>query len=49
MTAQTYIPQPIERKKSVLKMKIDFVDGITEEEITEVISRIEESVKELEC
>lgn len=49
MTVQTYIPQPIERKKAVLKMKIDFVDGMTEEEITEVISRIEESVKELEC
>lgn len=49
MTAQTYIPQPIERKKAVLKMKIDFVDGMTEEEITEVMARIEESVKELEC
>lgn len=49
MTVQTYIPQPIERKKAVLKMKIDFVDGMTEEEITEVMARIEESVKELEC
>ena len=49
ITAQTYIPQPIERKKSVLKMKIDFVDGMTEEEITTVMNRIEESVKELEC
>ena len=49
MTAQTYIPQPIERKKAVLKMKIDFVDGMTEEEITDVMARIEESVKELEC
>lgn len=49
LTAQTYIPQPIERKKAVLKMKVDFVDGIRDEEITEVLSRIEESVKELEC
>lgn len=49
MTAQTYIPQPIERKKAVLNMKIDIVDGITEEEITEVLARIEEKVKELEC
>jgi hypothetical protein len=49
MTAQTYIPQPIERKKAVLKMKIDFVDGLKEEEITEVLMRIEQSVKELEC
>ena len=49
MTAQTYIPQPIERKKAVLKMKVDFVDGITDQEITEVLGRIESSVKELEC
>lgn len=49
MTAQTYIPQPIERKKAVLDMKIDIVNGITEEEITEVLARIEEKVKELEC
>lgn len=49
MTVQTYIPQPIQRKKSVLKTKIDFVDGMTEDEITEVMARIEESVKELEC
>ena len=49
MTAQTYIPQPIERKKAVLKMKVDFVDGLSEDEITEVMARIEESVKELEC
>jgi hypothetical protein len=49
MTVQTYIPQPIERKKSVLKMKVDFVDGITDQEITEVLGRIEKTVKELEC
>jgi hypothetical protein len=49
MTAQTYIPQPIERKKAVLKMKIDIVDGMRDEDITEVLARIEESVKELEC
>jgi hypothetical protein len=49
MTVQTYIPQPIERKKSVLKMKVDFVDGITDQEITEILGRIEKTVKELEC
>ena len=49
MTAQTYIPQPIERKKAVLRAKIDFVDGLTEETITDVLGRIELSVKELEC
>jgi hypothetical protein len=49
MTAQTYIPQPIKRKKAVLKMKVDFVDGLRDEDITSVLARIEESVKELEC
>lgn len=49
ITVETYIPQPIERNKAVLKMKIDFVDGMTEEEITGVLAKIEETVKELEC
>jgi hypothetical protein len=49
MTAKTYIPQPITRQQAVLNMKIDFVDGVTEEEITQVMARIEETVKELEC
>jgi hypothetical protein len=49
VTAQTYIPQPIERKKAVLKMKVDFIDGMTEDQITGIMARIEESVKELEC
>jgi len=49
MTAQTYVAQPIQRKKAVLKMKVDFVDGITDQDITQVLARIEESVKELQC
>lgn len=49
LTVQTYIPQPIERKKAILKTKIDFVDGLSEDEITAVLARIEESVKDLEC
>lgn len=49
LTAQTYIPQPIQRKKAVLTEKVTFVDGMTEDEITQVMARIEESVKELEC
>lgn len=48
MTAESYIPQPITRDKAVLKMKVDFVDGLEEENITEVISRIEETVKDLD-
>ena len=49
MLFRSYIPQPIERKKAVLRAKIDFVDGLTEETITDVLGRIELSVKELEC
>lgn len=49
MTVQTYIPQPVERKKSVRTIKIDFVDGLSEDEITAVTARIEETVKDIEC
>ncbi len=47
--AETYIPQPIVRKKAVLKTRVEFVDGMTEQDITQVISKLEEAVKELEC
>lgn len=49
MTTETFIPQPISRKKAVLKTKIDLVDGLNENEITEVMARLEETVKELKC
>lgn len=49
LTAETYIPQPIQRKKAVLKTRIEFVDGLEDAEITEVLTRLEESIKELEC
>lgn len=48
-TTQSYIPQPIERKKAILNTKIDFVDGLSEEEIAEVMAKIETSIKDLEC
>lgn len=48
LTAETYIPQPIRREKSVLKIKLDFVNGVEDDKITEVIGRLEEAVKELE-
>lgn len=47
LTAETYIAQPLVRKKTVLETRVEMVDGLREEEITEVIGRIEESVKEL--
>lgn len=44
MTAETYIPQPINREKSVLKTRIDITDGLTDEQITEIITRLEDAV-----
>ena len=48
LTTQTYIPQPIARKKAVLKMRTDIYDAVDENEITEVLGRLEEAVEELE-
>lgn len=47
-TAQTYIPQPIARKKAVLRTKTDIFNSVDEEKITEVFGRIEEAVEEFE-
>jgi hypothetical protein len=44
-TARTYIPQPINRKKAILETKIDFHDGVEVENITDVLGRLEQSVK----
>lgn len=49
ITAKSYISQPISRKKAVLKARVDFVDGTTEQEISEILARIQEAVTELEC
>lgn len=47
-TTRSYIPQPMVRKKSVLGTKTDFHDSVNESEITEVLARLEKSVKDLE-
>lgn len=47
-TARTYIPQPIVRKKAILETKLDFYNDVEIENITEVIDRIENSVKNIE-
>jgi hypothetical protein len=47
LTAETYVGQPITKNKAVLKTKVDFVNSLNEAEITEVIKRLEESVKGL--
>lgn len=45
LKAETFIPQPIVRKKAVLKTKVDIVDAVSDEEITRVITRIEEAIE----
>lgn len=47
MTAETYVAQPIVRRKAVLETRIEVVNSTVEENITEVISRIEDSVKQI--
>jgi hypothetical protein len=53
MTAQSYIPQPLVRKKAVLKTKTDIWAtnkdaGVDLDNATNVLARLEEAVKELE-
>lgn len=47
LLAETYIPQPIVRKKAVLKTQIDVVEGLEEHEIVNIIDKIETAVEEL--
>lgn len=49
ITVETYIPQPIIKKKAILSTTIDILDGLKEEEITEVMAKLECAVKELKC
>lgn len=48
MTAETYIPQPIRREKAVLRMRTNIFNSVEPTEITDVLSRLEEAVEELE-
>ena len=48
LTAETYIPQPITRRKAVLKTKTNVFNSTKQEEITEVLQRIDEAVEELQ-
>lgn len=47
LTAESYIPQPIIRRKSVLKTKVEITDGIEESEIQTIIARIEDAVGDI--
>lgn len=44
MTVETFIPQHIARKKAVLDIKANIVSGVTEEDIQEVLKKLEISV-----
>lgn len=44
---QTYIPQPISRKRAVLKTRTDLNNSVEAEEITDLFARLEEAVEEL--
>ena len=48
MTAKTFIPQPLVRKRAVLKTKVDILNNTNFEEATSILGRLEEAVKELE-
>jgi hypothetical protein len=48
MTAETYVAQPLVRKKAVLKTRTEIVDSIKDDEISEVLLKLEDAVKELE-
>jgi hypothetical protein len=47
-TAESFVAQPIVRKKAVLKTRIEVTDSPEEEDITEVLARLEQAVEELE-
>jgi hypothetical protein len=48
LTAESFVSQPIVRRKAVLKTRIEVTDSPNEEDITEVLTRLEQAVKELE-
>jgi len=49
MTVESYIPQPIKREKSVLKMKTDIYNSMSKDEVDSILARLETAVGELEC
>jgi hypothetical protein len=47
-TAESFVAQPIVRKKAVLKTRVEVTNSPNEEDITEVLARLEQAVKELD-
>ena len=47
LTAESYVPQPIIRRKAVLKTRTEIVDSTHDLDIANVIARIEQAVEDL--
>lgn len=47
VTAESFVPQPIIRRKAVLKTKIDIVDSVDDNDIQNVLRTIETTIGEL--
>ncbi len=45
-TVESFIPQPIVRKKAVLDQRIEIVNGLSEDKITEVLNRLENVIED---
>ena len=48
LTAETFVPQPIKRDKAVLKTRVEVVNSIDPDKVTDVLSRLQEAVEGLE-
>lgn len=48
LTAESFVAQPIVRKKAVLKTQVEITNSVNDEDITQILSRLEQAVKELE-
>jgi hypothetical protein len=46
MTAKSYIPQPIDKRRTVLSINREWVNSLTDDEVTEVLLRLEQSVRD---
>ena len=47
LTAESYVPQPIVRRKAVLKTETEIVDNTSDLDIANIIARIEEAVGDI--
>jgi len=48
ITAESFVSQPIVRKKSVLKTRVEITDQPNDEDVCDVLYQLEQAVKELE-